>query len=79
VNQSRRCCWGGRPLCLQKSRDWHPQAPKGDEEFYRLVEQAEEVLNQADAVVVSGSAFAHRSLDQLLGFWQAARQVIVFQ
>jgi uncharacterized protein (DUF4213/DUF364 family) len=56
----------------------NPQALKGDEmEFYRPAEQAEEVLNQADVVVISGSAIVHHSLDQLLGFCRTTRQVIV--
>ena len=56
----------------------NPQALKGDEmQFYRPAEQAEEVLNQADVVVVSGSAIVHHSLDPLLGFCRTARQVIV--
>jgi uncharacterized protein (DUF4213/DUF364 family) len=56
----------------------NPQALKGNEiEFYRPAEQAEKVLGQADVVVVSGSAIVYHSLDQLLGFCQDARQVIV--
>jgi uncharacterized protein (DUF4213/DUF364 family) len=35
------------------------------------------VLNQADVVVVGGSVIMHHSLDQLLSFCRAARQVIV--
>ena len=56
----------------------NPQALKGNElEFYRPAEQAGEVLNRADVVVISGSAMVHHSLDPLLGFCRAARQVIV--
>ena len=56
----------------------NPQALKGDEiAFYRPAEQAEEVLSQADVVVVSGSAIVHHSLGQLLGFCRTAREVIV--
>jgi uncharacterized protein (DUF4213/DUF364 family) len=56
----------------------NPQALKGDEmAFYRPAEGAEEVLKQADVVVISGSAIVHHSLEQLLGFCQVARQVIV--
>lgn len=56
----------------------NPQALKGDElAFYWPAEQAEEVLNQADVVVISGSAIVHHSLGRLLGFCRAARQVIV--
>ncbi len=56
----------------------NPHALKGDElEFYRPAEQAEEVLSQADVVVISGSAIVHHSLGQLLGFCRNARQVIV--
>jgi len=56
----------------------NPKALKGDEmQFYRPAEQAEAVLDQADVVVVSGSAIVHHSLDQLLGFCRAAREIIV--
>jgi uncharacterized protein (DUF4213/DUF364 family) len=56
----------------------NPQALKGDEmAFYRPAEGAEEVLKQADVVVISGSAIVHHSLEQLLGFCRVARQVIV--
>jgi uncharacterized protein (DUF4213/DUF364 family) len=56
----------------------NPEALKADEmAFYRPTEEAEEVLKEADVVVISGSAIVHHSLDALLGFCTSAREVIV--
>ncbi len=56
----------------------NPEALKADEmALYRPAEEAEEVLSEADVVVISGSAIVHRSMDALLDFSSSAREVIV--
>jgi uncharacterized protein (DUF4213/DUF364 family) len=56
----------------------NPQALKADEmAFYWPAEEAPEVLTEADVVVISGSAIVHHSLDDLLGLFASAREVIV--
>lgn len=58
--------------------DKHPDALKpGERKFWRPPEQAEEVLAQANVVIVTGSALVEGDLDPLLSAASGARRLVL--
>jgi uncharacterized protein (DUF4213/DUF364 family) len=58
--------------------DKHRDALKPDElPFWRPPEQAEQVLSQADVVIITGSALVEGGMDELLAAARRARRVVV--
>jgi uncharacterized protein (DUF4213/DUF364 family) len=58
--------------------DKHPEALKPDElPFWRPPEQVTDVLSQADAVIVTGSALVEGGIDRLLEAAAGARRIVL--